>query len=219
MVDSGFGQQDRLPEQPTRLRRARDGLGITLDTPSGLSLSFAGLKVDPNTDRHINVDTGGVELKGVYTNTTIDLDNSMTAAEIQTIIDNQARYIERTISLIFQFADGTYTLNQKLDFRGFYGGGNLFIRGNTGESGDGLHTDQAVILDFSGSNIHGVVLYALYAANAYVQYLHVKIKTDTAHYVGLELNRVNGGWINGCYFEGTSTTKGRGIEANWGLRI
>jgi hypothetical protein len=182
----------------------------------GLELTGAGvIDVEANNDRHINVGTDGVELYGTYTNTTVNFYNSMTAAQIQALIDAQPKYIEEGTSLTFQFADGTYTLNQNITFQNFHGGGNLFVQGNTGESG--LHTNQAVVLDFSASSVHGLTLYSIYAANIYVRYIHAKVKTDAAAYVGLELTRVTGGWVTSCYFEGTSTTNGRGIEVKWGF--
>ena len=76
---------------------------------------------------------------------TVNFTSSMSAAEIQSLIDNLPRNLGGH-TLIFQFADGTYSLNASLFFNGFYYG-TIKILGNTGESG--AHTNQAVQLGTS----------------------------------------------------------------------
>ena len=82
--------------------------------------------------------------------TTVNLNSSMTATQIQALIDAQPKNMNG-FDLIFQFADGTYTLDATLLFQHFYGGQTLRVRGNIGESG--LHTNQAVILNTTGTNV------------------------------------------------------------------
>lgn len=84
---------------------------------------------------------------GLTGNTTVNLDASMTAAQIQALIDAQHRDLNG-YTLIFQFADGTYTLSAGLIFTNFTGGA-ITIRGKTSESTASL--TKSVKLQFTGS--------------------------------------------------------------------
>jgi len=91
------------------------------------------------------------------TSRTINIDNSMTASDIQNLIDSVGRYIPPDVTITFQFADGTYSLDNRLLFNGFYGGGTIILAGNTSESNaTDLHTTQSVHLDFSSANSYGI---------------------------------------------------------------
>ena len=92
--------------------------------------------------------SGGIvgQVERLTADKTINLDNSMTSADIQALIDAQPKYIPIGLTLTFQFADGTYTMTDVLSFGGFTGEGLLAIYGNTGEA-TALHTTQAVILN------------------------------------------------------------------------
>ncbi|MCM8813391.1 MAG: hypothetical protein NC924_05570 [Candidatus Omnitrophica bacterium] len=61
------------------------------------------------------------------TSRAINIDNTMTTAEIQSAFDAVGRYIPDDVVITFQFADGTYTLNNALVLDGFYGGGEIII--------------------------------------------------------------------------------------------
>lgn len=81
---------------------------------------------------------------------TVNLDNSMSASEIQAEIDAQPKNLNGH-TLTFQFADGTYNLSNYLNFE-FFNNGYLEIYGDTSETdATDLHTTQSVILD--GSSI------------------------------------------------------------------
>lgn len=67
-------------------------------------------------------------VSALSSNTTVNLDSSMTTAQMQALIDAQPKNLNG-YSLTFQFADGTYTLTGVLSFSYFYGG-FLNIRGN-----------------------------------------------------------------------------------------
>ena len=88
---------------------------------------------------------------------TINFNNSMTRAQIQAKINSVGKYVPQGQTLTFQFADGTYNLDQSLLFTGFYGGGTIHIQGNIAEpNAFDLHTTQQVILDFSSGDRHGI---------------------------------------------------------------
>ena len=82
-------------------------------------------------------------------NTTVNLDNSMSAATINALIAAQPKDLNG-YTLTFQFADGTYTLNETLDFSGFRGDGELKVFGNS--SDNTMATSKSVNLDFSGTD-------------------------------------------------------------------
>ena len=86
-------------------------------------------------------------------NTSVNLDSSMSAADIQALINAQPRNLNG-YTLTFQFADGTYTLSAKLSFMNFCSG-YLYIQGNTTEANaNDKHTTQQVILDCSDNGIY-----------------------------------------------------------------
>ena len=140
----------------------------------------------------------------VNTTKTINLDNTMTTAEIQQIIDSTDHFIAPGEILTFQFADGTYTLTDTLSFYGFYGGGYLWIQGNSTEDGDGLHTDQAVILDFDATDCRGITIQACFCPVT-VAWLRVDADTDSGNDCirGVRSPAVK---IDECYFKGNGFT-------------
>jgi len=79
--------------------------------------------------------------------TTINFDNSMSAAEMQSLIDSAPKYIPYDRYVQFQFADGTYELDSYLVWNGFMGYGSVRIYGNTGETTGSPYTTQSVVLD------------------------------------------------------------------------
>lgn len=114
--------------------------GITKQFLKIINFSGQTDEVDPN------------ELIIPETTRTINLTSSMTSANIQSEIDAVGKYIPNGVIVTFQFGDGTYTLSSRIDWTGFFGGGELVIQGNTGEPGaTTAHTNQLVILNFSSS--------------------------------------------------------------------
>jgi hypothetical protein len=139
--------------------------------------------------------------------TTINLDDTMSATEIQNEIDGATRFIPAGHNLVFQFADGSYSLSDTLTFDGFCGGGQLFIQGNDSESG--LHTNQAVDLDFSASNVDGIVVQNSKCGD--VQVKNIKIQFDSANgNDGIRLS-TSTFEVFGCYLLGNSDADGNGI--------
>jgi len=106
---------------------------------------------------------------------TINFNSSMTASQIQALIDQQPRFVPWGTTLIFQFADGTYNLTEPLYFIGFFGGGRIFVQGNTSETA-GLHTNQAVFLDFSGtaSGLSSIYVNACSIQSFVIRYLKIR---------------------------------------------
>ena len=148
---------------------------------------------------------------GLLANLTVNLDNSMSASDIQTLIDACPKYIPYGKTLAFQFADGTYTMPSQLTWEGFHGGGDLKISGNTGESG--LHTNQAVHLNFSGQDCNGLYFEAnnIYV---YISNLKISIKTNTSSSIGIYASRGNTSitpYYN--YILGNNTTHGVGLQS------
>ena len=144
---------------------------------------------------------------------TINLDSGMSMATIQATIDAVGKFIPSGQTLVFQFADGTYTLGAStITFEGFFGGGILIIQGNTGEANaTSLHTTQSVILDHSANNGTAVVVND---CGVWVKVYNFKImaKTDAADADRcLQFYNVFFFWAWYNYFLGTARTYGYGI--------
>ena len=113
-------------------------------------------------------------------NTTVNLDNSMSAATINALIAAQPKDLNG-YTLTFQFADGTYTLNETLDFSGFRGGGALNIYGNS--SNNSLSTTKSVNLDFSGTaGLDGLYVFDNVGVRADVFYLKITTNSRSSVY-------------------------------------
>lgn len=197
------------------------------DEISSIQNADENTKVDTASGDHVIVEVGGwagraIDVyddgnvrfgKAIYgggldANKTVNLDNSMSAATIQALIDAQPKYIPYGKTLTFQFADGTYTLSAELVWEGFDGGGTVRIYGNA--SDNSLSTTKAVYLNFSGQACNGIVVYAC------------SCKMDI-HFLKIAVNS-SGGWCY-ClsaqhnirvvaqynYFLGNSTTNGAGV--------
>ena len=143
-------------------------------------------------------------------NTTVNLDNSMSAATINALIAAQPKDLNG-YNLTFQFADGTYTLNETLDFSGFRGDGVLYIYGNS--SDNTLATNKSVNLNFSGTDgLNGITAYNN-SAYLYVAYIRVTVGCTSNHGIGFSyVNCTNVvSWANSAFTSGT--TYGRGFYA------
>jgi len=156
----------------------------------------------------------GVEL----TSRTINFTTVDTATTAQAKIDAVGRYIPYGTTITFQFADGTCTLSAELHWNGFYGGGNLYIYGNTSETNaTTLHTTQSVILDFDGQSCNGIVVAGCFV-NVYIRNFKVMVNTS-AWKVGIKVIRCPYAIVNYNYVTGTSTAAGEGINANSGTDL
>lgn len=150
-----------------------------------------------------------VILKNVTTlkltaDTTINLDNSMTAAQIQALIDAQPKDLGG-YTLTFQFADGTYNLDDKLTFRGFHSGNSVKIYGNTSDSS--LSTTKAVSLDFSSYDGNGISINDC-SARVYVYSLKITVNTNSTNRQAIVVDNSTCVRAYYDYLLGTSTTYG-----------
>ena len=164
--------------------------------------------------------TGGIPAE-VQESTTVNLDNSMTTADIQAEIDALKKYIPFGETVNIQFADGTYvaTAGQGIDVSGFYGGGSLEIQGNLSEPGaNTTHSNQLVILDCvtngggaSGIYIHGNML-------AYIRVRNVRVNFDATNQHRGIYAYYNGGVIQIATSStlGDLSTGGIGVWVAWG---
>jgi len=149
---------------------------------------------------------------GLEQNTTIDLNSSMTVAEINALIDAQPKDLNGHI-LTLQFADGTYTIDTRLKISGFYGEGQVIINGNIGESASTLHTNQAVVFD-CGNTLSTPVYISQNSTIVIVRNIKFSNPTTTwkmTFFYSGSLKVV----VNGCYFvnDGAASSNGAAI---WG---
>jgi len=140
---------------------------------------------------------------------TINVDNSMTATEIQAEIDSIGKYLPRGSTVTFRFADGTYNLNNQLLFSGFYGDGVINIAGNASDP-ETLNTTQSVHLNFNNGT-HGI---AITLCDAFLDVKSLKVTTqDGAR--GIQYSFCRFGRIRWSYFISTAKTSDgtRGLNA------
>jgi hypothetical protein len=161
---------------------------------------------------------GGVGAEN--TSRTVELQASMTQAQLQEAIDAAGRYIPYGVEITFQFADGTYELIAPLEFRGFFGGGTVNVLGNTMEENAlTWHTSQQVFLDATGASPKACLRFhqcSLYMIRVY----NIKGQIDTCDHVsGACVNFINCASPSevkyGCFYATVdpSHQKGHGIDA------
>lgn len=139
--------------------------------------------------------------------TTVNVDDSMSASEIQAAIDAVPRNLGG-YTLTIQFADGTYTIDQGISVFGFYGGA-VNAYGDASE-GQNLHTDQSVTLDGSGLSDNVLTLISN-AAPVVVECLHIK-GNSAANYRCLFATDTMPVAVFGSYLEGNGTGSGWGFQ-------
>lgn len=130
--------------------------------------------------------------------TTVNFTSSMTAAQIQALIDAVPKDLNSK-TVTFQFADGTYTLTAALTFANF-SNGRVNIYGNTGENHLALHTNQAVYLNFSASAVNGVNINR--CGYGFMHNLRVSVANNQQAVVA------SGGqnfFVQGCYLQAAGT--------------
>jgi len=147
------------------------------------------------------------------TSRTINLNNSMTATDINNEINTVGKYLPSGVVVTFQFANGTYSLDNILYFNGFYGGGRIHIQGDTSQT-NGLHTNHNVHLNFN-NDTEG--LYCLHNSCNDVHIEHLKITVDDG-YRCILLHRACYSSVSYCYIinNGQISSSSRGIEVNNG---
>jgi hypothetical protein len=125
---------------------------VVIDKPSssgGTDTSYVNQKLAEAKTYTDNTLTGLQSSIGVLAaSKTVNLDSTMTASQIQDSINAYPKNLNGK-ALTFQFADGTYTLDNTIYFREFHNG-SLFIQGNVSESSV-KYTSHSVILNFSSA--------------------------------------------------------------------
>ena len=135
-------------------------------------------------------------------NTTVDFTSTDTLAEMQAFIDAVPKNLGGYVAY-FDFDDGTYNSSMTgtdMLFSEFFNG-TIYIRGNTGESE--LHTNQAVVLDFSAGD-EGLLLNHN-TCDVYISNLAINI-SDTAGADCIDIVACNYVYISGCYLYGDGKT-------------
>ncbi len=140
-------------------------------------------------------------------NEIIYLNNSMTAYEIQEIINSTSKYIPVDKSITFQFKDGEYKLDSPLNFKGFFGGGTLYIQGNRSEeNASQLHTSQRVFLNFTNNSNLGIRI-----NNPSIMSLvyNLKIYSNSDYWVsGISMYSISRLYYSYVYSDNSSTSRG-----------
>jgi len=135
---------------------------------------------------------------------------AFTNAESSSVINLRVAALPRNNSSIyyFDFADGTYTVTVSLVLT-YFTGGQINIRGNTGESVTTLHTNQAVVFDGSALNANVFAMqYCECTVN--ITNIAVAIKTSASNRIGIYAYCCGVVTISGCYLYGNDTTYGYG---------
>jgi len=138
---------------------------------------------------------------GEFEDKTINVDNSMSAAEIQAEIDALGRYIAPGVTVTIQFADGSYNVGDTLSVSGFYGGGIINIFGNSNDNG--LGTSQAVEL---GGNYTKFLIENCKCSAVNIRYMKLEMSTsnDIIRVFDNDANII----IDSCYIQNDYDTGG-----------
>jgi hypothetical protein len=157
--------------------------------------------------------------KGVLRSTndrTIAIDNSMSASDINDLIDLH-KHIPYGQIVTFSFSDGTYNLTDSLVFSGFYGGGALRIYGNTGDNS--LSTTKNVFLDFN-DDTNGIDIVGCSVRTVLVRHFKIRHETDVSTTYGIRFyNSTCYGDIRYNYLLGKGTARGANIYVIQNCRV
>jgi hypothetical protein len=168
--------------------------------------------------RHGEINSEGQNICIPAASGTRNLNSSMSVSEMQAVIDGVDKYIPNGRIITFQFADGTYNIGTKLTFQGFYGGGRVYIYGNTSETdATVLHTSQQVYIN--GSTIadnDGVIRIYENSCFFIVRNLKFQCSATTAHTCIIGTINSRPVDVRYCYLfgstGGTNNTKGVGYS-------
>ena len=153
---------------------------------------------------------------------TIGFSNDMSTAEIQEEIDAVRKYVPYPNNVFFQFSNGVYTLTSRLYFQGFYGGGHIYVQGDTTESGL-ISSTRRVVLDFSSGDRPGLSIRDN-ECQIIVRDLKILCKTDSApetgdYYSPISYARTSYGRVEYCALWGTATNSGDGLNVSRGTQV
>lgn len=155
---------------------------------------------------------GGTDALTVDTD--INLDNSMTAVEMQALIDAVPKNLGGH-TLALKFADGTYNLTSALAITGFHGGGSIYAHGNLAELYT-LHTNQAVIFDITAN------AFDVYKNSVPVEINRMRFNIPYGPNIGVNMT-YNPALVTiyGCYFQGSGYGSGIypiGVNCSFGSK-
>jgi hypothetical protein len=155
-------------------------------------------------------ESGGGVINGgrLLANLTVNFDNSMTAAQVNTIIGSLPKNLNgKTLTL--QFAAGTYTFNANIAVTYFFGG-IINIYGVTAE-GTTAYTTQTVIWNSTTASTVRNLSVQYNACRVYIRNIRFNVP-DVADARGVEMNGNNYAYVEACYAAGAAKT-----NANYGF--
>lgn len=148
-----------------------------------------------------------LDVESISTYTTVNLNSSLTTAQIQTLIDAAPKRLNGN-TLVFQFADGTYTLNSNLTFYGFVGG-QIRIQGNGFDTF--FSTTKSVHLNFSTGSAVGIIVQHCSA----VDLTNLRITPSASVGDAIYVNECGAGYVGGCYISGGGYTGASGVNLSY----
>lgn len=149
------------------------------------------------------------------TTRTINLLQSDNTAAKQAKIDAVGKYIPSGITITFQFEiGGTHTETDTLNFKGFFGGGLIFIQGNTAEADATiLHTTQDTIIDVTAQTTIKAIWVQLNFVQIYIRNLRIDIPDSAGSWGMFVQGNAAYTQVRYSYILGAGTTNAtRGIE-------
>ena len=123
-------------------------------------------------------------------NRTVAFSSSFTTAQIQALIDVQPKNLGGK-TLIFQFADGTYTLTSMLEFFGF-SNGNIYIDGNSSNN----TAAEAKNVNISGASNAYVMSVNSNSAYVHIRYIKAIVGSTTGYYPVILYTNTTGTILN-----------------------
>ena len=88
----------------------------------------------------------------------INITPDMSATDINNLIGSSYKDLKEYKSLTLQFADGSYNLDKALQLYNFRGYSWFYIQGNMTENQGELHSNQAVIINFTNKDDYGILI-------------------------------------------------------------
>jgi len=105
----------------------------------------------------------------VESSTTLEFNSSMSVTEINKKIEGLGRYIPYGVTVTFQFANGTYTIDDAINITGFIGGGTIHVLGNGADNTRQLA--KSVVLQASGDTPSAILYARNNMVDMYIKYI------------------------------------------------
>ncbi len=153
----------------------------------------------PDTFDPLGAADEAIEANMLTADKTLTFDNSMTAAEIQALIDAVPKNLGG-YTLTMQFADGTFALVSTLSLIGFYGG----ILNVYGSADDFAYsTSKSVQLMYTGAG-STALLFARVSAQVYIYGITIGNNAEIASFMAIRTNQCANIHIRYCVLRGQS---------------